>query len=150
MHVYIYETNILVDFVLNKNDGGRKKNNNTGETSWMRRPRPQACCTYEKEKRRNIEQQRTVYSTVYRTIFSTATEQSVQPTDQSTVQHTEQSTAQSTVQPSAQSNGFYVYGVGILAVLAIGVCVIFAYNTSQAGNKKLANEKQPPKRRHML
>ena len=25
MHVYIYETNILVSFVLNKNDGGRKK-----------------------------------------------------------------------------------------------------------------------------
>ena len=29
----------------------------------------------------------------------------------------------------------YIYGVGILAVLAIGVCVFFAYNTSQAANK---------------
>ena len=46
----------------------------------------------------------------------------------------------------------YVYGVGILAVLGIGVCVFFAYNTYQAKNKKLVNEKQdqPPKRRHML
>ena len=41
----------------------------------------------------------------------------------------------------------YIYGVGILAVLAIGVCVFFAYNNSQAKNKKQANEKQdqPPK-----
>ena len=46
----------------------------------------------------------------------------------------------------------YIYGVGILAVLAIGVCVFFAYNNSQAKNKKQANEKQdqPPKWRHML
>ena len=29
----------------------------------------------------------------------------------------------------------YIYGVRILAVLAIGVCVFFAYNTSQAANK---------------
>ena len=53
---------------------------------------------------------------------------------------------------ATRSNDTYVYGVGILAVLAIGVCVFFAYNTSQAKNKKLVNEKQdqPPKRRHML
>ena len=72
--------------------------------------------------------------------------------EQSTVQSTEQSSVQSTEQSSVQSNGAYVYGVGILAVLAIGVCVFFAYNTSQAKNKKLVNEKQdqPPKRRHML
>ena len=45
----------------------------------------------------------------------------------------------------------YVYGVGKIAVLAIGVCVFFAYNTFPK-NKKLINEKkdQPPKRRHML
>ena len=38
----------------------------------------------------------------------------------------------------------------MLAVLAIDVCEIFTYTTSQA--KKQANEKkdQPPKRRHML
>ena len=29
----------------------------------------------------------------------------------------------------------YIYGVGILAVLVIGVCMFFAYNTSQAVNK---------------
>ena len=53
-----------------------------------------------------------------------------QSTEQSTVQSTVQSTEQSTEQPSVQSNDTYVYGVGILAVLAIGVCVFFAYNTS--------------------
>ena len=63
----------------------------------------------------------------------------------------EHSTGQSTEQPSVQSNDTYIYGVGILAVLAIGVCVFFAYNTSQV-SKKLVNEKQdqPPKRRHVL
>ena len=53
---------------------------------------------------------------------------------------------------STRSNDTYVYGVGILAVLAIGACVFFAYNTSQPKSKKLVNETQdqPPKRRHML
>ena len=43
----------------------------------------------------------------------------------------------------------YVYGVGILAVLAIGVCVFFGYSTFQP--KKIINEKQdqPPKRIHV-
>ena len=52
---------------------------------------------------------------------------------------------------SVKSNYTYVYGVGILAVLAFGVCVFFAYNTFPK-NKKPVNEKQdqPPKRRHML
>ena len=81
--------------------------------------------------------------------------------EQSTVQPTEQSTVQSTVEPTeqstVQSNDTYVYGVGILAVLAIGVCVFFAY---QAKNEKQDNDRstaqheqkkdQPPKRRHML
>ena len=70
--------------------------------------------------------------------------------EQSSVQPTVQSTEQSTKQPSVQSNGTYIYGVGILAVFAIGACVFFAYNTSQAANRKQVNEKQPPKRRHML
>ena len=76
----------------------------------------------------------------------------VQSSVQSTVQSTEQSSVQSIEQPSVQSNGAYVYGVDMLAVLAIGVCVFFAYNTSQAKNNKKANEKkdQPPKRGHML
>ena len=48
-------------------------------------------------------------------------------------------------------NDTYVYGAGIIAVFAIGVCVFFACNTFPK-NKKLINEKQhqPPKRRHML
>ena len=78
------------------------------------------------------------------------TEQStVQSTEQSTVQSIAQSTEQSTVQSTVQSNDTYVYGIGILAVLAIGVCVLFAYNTFP---KKQASEKkyQPPKRRPML
>ena len=72
--------------------------------------------------------------------------------EQSTEQSTEQSSVQSTEQPSVQSTvqSNYVYGVGILAAVVIGVCVFFAYNTFQP--KKLVNEKQdqPPKRRHML
>ena len=47
MHIYIYEMNILVDFVLNKNDRGRKK-------AITREKHPGACCTYEKKKRRDI------------------------------------------------------------------------------------------------
>ena len=49
---------------------------------------------------------------------------------------------------NTRSNDSYVYGVGILAVLAIDVCVFFAYNTSQAANKKQVD--LPPKRRHMF
>ena len=50
------------------------------------------------------------------------------PSVQSKEQSTGQSTGQSTVQPSVKSNDTYVYGVGILAVLAIDVCV-FLYIT---------------------
>ena len=68
----------------------------------------------------------------------------------------EQSTVQPTVefteQPSVQSNDTYVHGVGKLAVLVIGVCVFFTYNTFQPKNEKLVDEKQdqPPKRHHMF
>ena len=78
-----------------------------------------------------------------------SSEQSVvQSTKQSSVQSTEQSTVQPTEQSTVQSNDTYVYGVGMLAFLTIGVCVFFAYPK----NKKLVNEKQdqPPKRRHMF
>ena len=53
---------------------------------------------------------------------------------------------------TTRSNDIYIHGVGMLPVLAIGVCIFFAYNNSQAKNKKLINEKQdqPPKRCHML
>ena len=75
-----------------------------------------------------------------------------QSTVKSIEQSKEQSTEQSSVQSSVQSNDTYVYGVGMLGVLAIGVCLFFAYNTFQSKNKKQVNEKkdQQPKRRHML
>ena len=57
-------------------------------------------------------------------------------TEQSSVQPIVQSTEQSSVQSPAQSNDTYVYGVGILAVLAIGVCIFFAYNTFQPAFNK--------------
>ena len=65
------EMNIPVDFVLNKNDGRREKNDDTRETSWKRRSRSETCCTHEKEKRRDIAQQRIIYSTIYRAIYRT-------------------------------------------------------------------------------
>ena len=50
---------------------------------------------------------------------------SVQSSAESSVQSTGQPSVQSTEQPSVQSNDTYVYGVGILAVLTISVCVLF-------------------------
>ena len=71
--------------------------------------------------------------------------------EQYMVQSAVQSTEKFSVQPTVQSNGAYVYGVGIFAILAIGVCVFFAYNTFQP-KKRIINEKQdqPPKQRDML
>ena len=53
---------------------------------------------------------------------------------------------------TTRSNDTYIYGVGILAAVAIGVCVFFAYNTYQPKNKKQVSEKQdqPSKRLHLL
>ena len=78
-------------------------------------------------------------------------QQPVQSTVQQPVEPLVQSTVQPSVQSTVQSNDTYIYGVGVLAALAIGVCVFFAYNTFPK-NKKQANEKddQPPKRHHML
>ena len=53
----------------------------------------------------------------------------VQPTEQSTVQSTVQSIEQPSVQSTVQSIDTYAYGVGILAVLAIGVCVFLLHTT---------------------
>ena len=64
----------------------------------------------------------------------------VQSTEQSSVQSTEQSSVQSTV----QSNDTYVSGVGMLELLAIGVCVFFTYN------KKVHEEPIKPETPHML
>ena len=57
-----------------------------------------------------------------------------QSTEQSSVWSSIQSAVQPTVQSTVHSNYTYVYGIGMLAVLAIGVCVIFAYNTLQPKN----------------
>ena len=89
------------------------------------------------------------------------TEQSKeQSTVQSTVQSKEQSTAQSKEQSAEQgkeqsTSNTYIYGVGMVAWLAIGVCVFFAYNTfptKQANDRSTDQheQKQQPKRRHML
>ena len=66
---------------------------------------------------------------------------------------------------TTRSNDTYIYGVGTLAILAIGVCIFFAYNTftkkqandrlvaqhDPAGATKLQQKRdQPPKRGHML
>ena len=51
----------------------------------------------------------------------------------------EQPTEHSTV----QSNDTCICDVGIHAVLAIGFCVFFAYNISQAANKK-QEQQEPP------
>ena len=58
----------------------------------------------------------------------------------------------STPSDATRSNDTYVYGVGILTVLAIVVCVFFAYNASQTKNKKTVNENKInyQKRRLML
>ena len=58
----------------------------------------------------------------------------------------------STPSHTTRSSDTYVYGVGTLAILAIGVCVFFTYKTSQAPDKKQVNEKQdqPPKRHHVF
>ena len=48
----------------------------------------------------------------------------------------------STLSHARKLNDTYVYGVVILAVLAIGVCVFFVYNTFQLNNKKQAIEKK--------
>ena len=78
---------------------------------------------------------------------SNASDENTSATNTATAPATSTNSAATT-----RSSDTYAYGVGILAVLAIGVCVFFAYKTSQAANKKQVNEKldQPPKRCHIL
>ena len=56
----------------------------------------------------------------------------------------------STPSHTARPNDTYVYEVGILAVLAICVCVFFAYNTFQSKNSINKKQDQPPKLCHMF
>ena len=100
MLVYIYETNFLVDFGLN-NKLQRKRKKITQEKHPGRVPQGHKLAALMKKRKEEILRNKE--------------------------KSTEQSTEQSSVQSTVQSN--YVYGIGILAVLAIGVCVFFAYNT---------------------
>ena len=77
-----------------------------------------------------------MYKATVQTTEQSTEQSTAQPTEQSTEQSKEQSTVQPTEQSTVQSNDTYIYGVGTLAVLTIGVCVLFAYNSSQAANKK--------------
>ena len=92
--------NILVNFVLNKNDRGRKKAITREKHQGGVTPGHKLTGLMKKRKEE---------------ILCNKEQFSVQPSVQSTVQ--------SSVQPTVQSN--YVYGVGILTVLAIGVRVFF-------------------------
>ena len=44
-------------------------------------------------------------------------------------------TGNSTLSTSSSTDA-YIYGVGVLFILAIGVCIFFTFNTFQAANKK--------------
>ena len=65
---------------------------------------------------------------------------SVQSTEQPSVQSTVQSTENPSVHSTVQSNDTFIYGVGMLAVLAIGVYAFFSYNTFSL--KKSSMEKR--------
>ena len=45
----------------------------------------------------------------------------------------------STPSHTTRSNDTYIYGVGVLTVFAIGVCVFFAYNTFQPKKSSMKN-----------
>ena len=47
-----------------------------------------------------------------------------------TTSSTTYSSNETTSVTTTRSNDTYIYGVGIIAVISIGVCVFFAYNTS--------------------
>ena len=61
-------------------------------------------------------------------------------------------TSSDTNSAATRSNDTYVYGVGILAFLAIGVCAFLHITLSSLKIKKVVNEKQdkPPKRLHVF
>ena len=107
---------------------------------------------------RRVEKDKNSYKTCMKRLKEQILEEYQPPTlstFSSTCDHTPSTsspTCDLTSSHATRSNDTYVYGVGILAILAIGVCVVFVHNTSQAKNKELVNEKQdqPPKRCHML
>ena len=141
MHSYIFETNFLVDFVLNKTMTEEENKLITREKHPGRVTQGHKLAALMEKIKEQILRNKE-HSTVQ------STEQS---TEQSSVQSTEQPSVQSTVQSTVLANDTYVYGLGMLAVLAIGGCVFFAYNTFQP--KKLlldVKKNQSPERGHML
>ena len=70
-------------------------------------------------------------------------------TTKHTTNASNETTSATNTTTTTRSNDTYVYGVGILAVLAIGVCAFFTFQTK---NKKLVNKKQdqPPQRLHVF
>ena len=68
--------------------------------------------------------------------------------EQSTEQSTVQSTVHSPEQSTVQSNDTYIYDVGILAVLTIGVCIFFTYNKN--AGQVIHEQPIKPKRRYTL
>ena len=123
MNIYIYKMKIVVDFVLNKNNRGRKKAITRGKHPGRVAQGHKLAALMKKRK-----------------------EEILRNKEQSSVQPLVQSTVHSSVQPGAQSG--YVYGVGILTVLAIGVCVFFTYKKK---SRQVIHEKPiKPKIRHVL
>ena len=56
----------------------------------------------------------------------------------------------STPSHASRSSDTYVYGVGILVILAIGACVVFAYNISQAEKKILSMKNRINHQNHVI
>ena len=79
MHAYIFEMNIIVDFVLNKNDRGC---NSTRKTSWLCRSRRHSVAAVIKERK----------------------EETLCNKEQSSEQHTKQPAIQFKQQPALRSN----------------------------------------------
>ena len=114
--------------------------------------------TSEKVKKdpRRVEQSKRSYERRMKRLKEQILEEHQPPTPSisSSTSNPTSSTSSSTCDPTSshatRSNDTYVNSVGILAILAIGVCVFFAHNSFQP--KKLVNEKQdqPPKLRHMF
>ena len=89
-------------------------------------------------------------STSSSTNNSTPSTSSSTPSTSSSTGNSTSSTPSSTSSSAVGSNGAYIYGVGLLAILTIaGVCVFFMYNKKKE-RQIIHEEPTKPKRRHML
>ena len=81
---------------------------------------------------------------------STPSTSSSTPSTSSSTGNSTPSTLSSTSSSAVGSNGAYIYGVGLLAILTIGgVCVFFTYNKKKE-RQIIHEEPIKPKQRHML